>query len=262
MYRRRGNRDPPLTPAGCGNSAARFWRRGPAAKRPVGSRRRSGCRLRRNPRWRCCMRAGASVWRWRIWGDSTTPNDELREAIEESGRASARASHLAMRNLGTLLRLQGRYAESLQWLEKSTAASAIQPGHRGDHAAWASRGGPDEARARRADAARRVVRSRGDSCSTTCKTADRHLRAPICWSAWREFSCSATSSPRALQSAQRADLFWRDFDPENRSAGEGALWLGRCYLALGRHADARDAFARAQRVRGRSPVRAAASPKG
>ena len=65
----------------------------------------------------------------------------------------------------------------------------------------------------------------------------------------------------ALQSAQGADRFWREFDPENGSAGEAAFWLGRCYQALGRHADARDAFARAQRVRGRSPVRAAAAPK-
>ena len=39
-----------------------------------------------------------------------------------------------MRHLGTLLRLQGRYVDSLQWLEKSNAASAIQPSHRGDHA--------------------------------------------------------------------------------------------------------------------------------
>jgi hypothetical protein len=41
----------------------------------------------------------------------------------------------------------------------------------------------------------------------------------------------------ALRSAARADLFWRDFDPDNRSAGDVAFWLGRCYRALGRNAD-------------------------
>jgi tetratricopeptide (TPR) repeat protein len=56
----------------------------------------------------------------------------------------------------------------------------------------------------------------------------------------------------ALQSAQKADLFWRDFDPDNRGAGEAALWLGRSYLALGRHAEALEALGRARSVLSRS----------
>src|SRR5262249_32798062 len=59
---------------------------------------------------------------------------QLQRTIDESGRASARAHHLAMRNLGTSLRLQGRYEESLHWWEKALAASAFERSHRGDHA--------------------------------------------------------------------------------------------------------------------------------
>lgn len=54
--------------------------------------------------------------------------------------------------------------------------------------------------------------------------------------------------PAALGPLHRADAFWREFDPENRWAGEAALWLGRCYLALGRNADARAALSRAEKI--------------
>ena len=59
----------------------------------------------------------------------------------------------------------------------------------------------------------------------------------------------------ALRSAERADRFWRDFDPDNRSAGDAAFWLGRCYRALGRNADAGVALGRAQRLLARSAGR-------
>ena len=63
----------------------------------------------------------------------------------------------------------------------------------------------------------------------------------------------------ALRSAQKADLFWRDFDPDNRGAGEAALWLGRSYLALGRNAEAAEPLARARKVLSRSPIPADAT---
>lgn len=58
----------------------------------------------------------------------------------------------------------------------------------------------------------------------------------------------------ALPPLEMAHAFWRDFDPDNRWAGEAALWLGRCYLALGRSADARIALIRAERILARSPL--------
>jgi tetratricopeptide (TPR) repeat protein len=58
----------------------------------------------------------------------------------------------------------------------------------------------------------------------------------------------------ALPSLEMADAFWRDFDPDNRWAGETALWLGRCYLAVGRTAEGNAALKRAQKLLSRSPI--------
>jgi tetratricopeptide (TPR) repeat protein len=59
---------------------------------------------------------------------------------------------------------------------------------------------------------------------------------------------------RALAHLTRADAFWRDFGPDNRWAGEAALWLGRCHLALGQKAEAVDALRRAERLLSTSPI--------
>jgi len=53
---------------------------------------------------------------------------------------------------------------------------------------------------------------------------------------------------------QAADTFWREFDADNRWAGEAALWLGRCHLALERSADAHAALNRAEKILARSPI--------
>jgi serine/threonine-protein kinase len=60
---------------------------------------------------------------------------------------------------------------------------------------------------------------------------------------------------RALEHLRWADLFWRDFDAENRWAGEAAAWLGRCLAELGRSSEAADAFGRARPLLARSPLR-------
>jgi tetratricopeptide (TPR) repeat protein len=58
----------------------------------------------------------------------------------------------------------------------------------------------------------------------------------------------------ALAPLEEADAFWQDFDAGNRWAGEAAFWLGRCYSALGRSAEGRQALARARAILSRSPV--------
>lgn len=50
----------------------------------------------------------------------------------------------------------------------------------------------------------------------------------------------------ALPPLEIAHGFWREFAPASRWAGEAALWLGQCYLALGRNAEAREALGRAR----------------
>jgi tetratricopeptide (TPR) repeat protein len=51
---------------------------------------------------------------------------------------------------------------------------------------------------------------------------------------------------RALEHLQQADAFWREFDADNRWAGEAAAWLGRCLAALGRADEASAASERAR----------------
>ena len=65
----------------------------------------------------------------------------------------------------------------------------------------------------------------------------------------------ATGQPQAaLAPLQEADAFWREFDGENRWAGEAALWLARGQLAAGLASEARDNFARARAILSRSPL--------
>ncbi len=52
---------------------------------------------------------------------------------------------------------------------------------------------------------------------------------------------------------RQADAFWRDFAPDNRSAGETAFWLGECYSALGGSKDTKPLYSRAEKILARSP---------
>jgi tetratricopeptide (TPR) repeat protein len=56
----------------------------------------------------------------------------------------------------------------------------------------------------------------------------------------------------ALAPLQQADAFWRDFDPDNRWAGEAAYWYARGLAAVGRSAEAQPNYARAARSLARS----------
>jgi tetratricopeptide (TPR) repeat protein len=58
----------------------------------------------------------------------------------------------------------------------------------------------------------------------------------------------------ALSPLLEADRYWRELDPTNRWGGEAAFWLGRCYLALGRTGEAREALARAENILAQSPI--------
>ena len=122
-----------------------------------------------------CAR-GASVWRWRIWGVLMKPINNCGRRSSETGPASVRAQHLAMRNLGTLLRLQGRYVDSLQWLEKSNAASAIQPSHRGDHAHGLLEAGLARLELGELDAAQHLF-TRAEALFNDVQQAAHHARA-------------------------------------------------------------------------------------
>jgi tetratricopeptide (TPR) repeat protein len=180
-------------------------------------------------------------------------DQQLRQTLDRTGTASARARHLAMRNLGTLLRLQGRYVEALQWLEKSNEASAVQPSHRGDHAHGVLEAGLARLELRELDTAHRLFIQAEEIFNDMHQQRVTPARADLLVGMAR-LHLQRSDAVKALQSAEKADDVWRDFDPDCRWAGEAALWLGRAHLALGRKAEAREALTRAEYLLSRSPL--------
>ncbi len=58
----------------------------------------------------------------------------------------------------------------------------------------------------------------------------------------------------ALAPLERADAFWREFDPENVYGGAAAYWLSRAYAQTGRKADSEVAMTRARALLAHSPL--------
>ena len=58
----------------------------------------------------------------------------------------------------------------------------------------------------------------------------------------------------ALALFERAAAFWREFDADNRWAGDAALWLRRARAELGRGVEAGAALSRGRKILGRSPI--------
>lgn len=178
---------------------------------------------------------------------------QLRQVLDQAGDLDMRARHMSERNLGTSLRLQGRYADSLQWFEKGIAGASIHYNHRGDLAQGLLEAGLAQLDLGDVEAAQGLF-VRADTIfkdvqkeHTTPARADLLVGMARVQMHRREYM-------DALPLLQKADQFWHDFDAENRWAGETALWLGRCYLAIGRTAAARAALSRAEKILARSPL--------
>jgi tetratricopeptide (TPR) repeat protein len=155
--------------------------------------------------------------------------------------------------LGTLLRLQGRYPESLPWLDKAIAAAGAERHQRQDLAIAFSEAGQTQLELGDLDAAQLHLLQAETMFAELQKKYTTPARADL-WVASARLHLQRRDYEKALQLTQQADGFWRDFNADSRWAGEAALWLGRCYLALGRRADARAALLRAAGILSRSPI--------
>lgn len=176
---------------------------------------------------------------------------QLQQTLNDS-RPGTRPHHQALRHLGTLLRLQGRYPEALRWLDQAIAAGAERH-ERQDLAIALSEAGQTQLELGDLDAAQLHLMKAETVFAELQKKYTTPARADL-WVASGRLQLQRRDYAQALQLLQRADLFWREFAADSRWAGEAALWLGRCYLALGRHADARAALLRAAAILSRSPI--------
>jgi serine/threonine-protein kinase len=177
---------------------------------------------------------------------------ELQQALTDAGDRPTRGQHLAMRNLGTTLRLRGRPAQALPWLEKATTAAAAQHSHRGDLAHGLLEAGLTKLALDDAEGAQSYF-SRAEALFADVQ--QQHMtpaRADLLVGQAR-VHIAARNYAAALPLLEKANAFWREFSPENHWAGEAALWLGHCYRTMGRKAEATAALNRARTLLARSP---------
>lgn len=176
----------------------------------------------------------------------------LRDTIAKAD-AGSRQQHQAMRGFGTWLRLQSRYAESLQWFDKSAAAAAINPFHRNDLATALVEVGLARLELRELDAAQESFTRAAALFGEFQKQHTTPVRADL-FVGMARLQMLRRNAAEALALLEKADGFWRDFDAQSRWAGEAAFWLGRCYTALGRRAEAQAALSRAEKIFESSPI--------
>jgi len=176
---------------------------------------------------------------------------QLRASIEEVRALVPRRLWYATLHLGSAERLGGNREEAHRLLVQSLAAIA-DDGARD----WLRLRALPELALAQADLSRfeeaRLSAEEALALSRRLQTHDSPMRADALLALGRAWMGQGKASDGLVPLAQ-ADAFWRGFDAESRWAGEAALWLGRCLVALGRADDARPALARAARILRRSP---------
>jgi tetratricopeptide (TPR) repeat protein len=89
--------------------------------------------------------------------------------------------------------------------------------------------------------------------SLAISIADQRVDSPVRAEAWvgqARILLVQRRPAEALPLLERADAFWRDFDPESAWGAEAVTLLARCYQQLGRDADAQRAERRKGSLRG------------
>ena len=201
-----------------------------------------GCRWRRSRGWTppCARSLGLALAYLGRFDEAENNCDRPSTRADVSGPRD----HLAMRNLGTLLRLQGRYADPCNGWRRVTRRRPFSPAIEAItrtvywKRAWRGSSLASSTLPSSCSLGRR-------RCSTTCSNSAPRLRAPICWSGWRGCTCSvATTSVRCNR---RRKPISSGVTSIRRTAGRAKRrsGLAAAYLALGRNAEALEALGRA-----------------
>jgi serine/threonine-protein kinase len=151
----------------------------------------------------------------------------LGQVLDKPVSSASRAQHLAMRNMGTVLRLQGRPREALQWLDSAIEGASIQPSHRGDLA----HGLLEAGLARLAlgeHAAAETLLSRATALFAdvqrdrmTPARAELHV-------ALGRLAMARSDCPTAVASLRQAHQFWQRYDSRSVWAKDAATLLEQC----------------------------------
>ncbi|HET9472827.1 MAG TPA: protein kinase, partial [Steroidobacteraceae bacterium] len=173
-------------------------------------------------------------------------DEQLRIALE-GAKPGTRGHMQGTRHRGTVLRLKQQHAEALPWLEKAVAESGTRRFDRGDLAPSLVELGltqlelGDVAAAQKSFAQAKSVLDELQGQRLTPTRVDLLI-------GMARVSMQGDQFAAALPHLQRAEAYWRERRPDSRWAGEAALWLGRCHLALGQRAEARAALDRADKL--------------
>jgi len=153
---------------------------------------------------------------------------------------------------GVVERLSGEYDRAVR--SQLLAESQVLPGPRADWdrvRAVAELGLAELARGHGADAEQALSRARDIFVGLA---TEMHPAYAEVLTGLSQIQIQSGDAADALADLEKVAAYWRDFDPESRSAGVATLWLGRCYAALGRRGEADLALSQAKRLLQHSPL--------
>jgi tetratricopeptide (TPR) repeat protein len=192
-------------------------------------------------------------------GRTGDASQRLERMVEQRRKGNPGELQMALRFLGYTRHQQGRQDEALsllhearQVLEKLTAAPTARSAFKlGLADTLRDTGYVYLARDRAAEALQEFDAARARYDDVQGVLSPSHAEAMVGSGRAR---LSLDRAAEAVPLLEQADTFWRDFDPDNREAGEAAFWLARGYAALGRAGEAKQAYARAAKILARSPM--------
>jgi serine/threonine-protein kinase len=176
--------------------------------------------------------------------------DEARETLlplidKPQTPLSPRANHLAMRNMGALLRLQGHDREALAWLERSIELAALQPSHRGDLAQGLVEAGLAHLALGQTVNARTQLLRASELFDDVQRDRATPARADL-WLALGRLHLAEGNLPSAAARLEQSTRYWQTHTVESaRWSAEANAWLAICYRRQGREREARELLGRA-----------------
>lgn len=151
----------------------------------------------------------------------------LEKVLDKPVASASRAQHLAMRNMGTLLRLQGRHQEALRWLDASIAGASIQPSHRGDLAHGLLEAGRSRLALGEIDAAETLLLRSKELFGDVQRDRMTPARADLLV-ALGEMAMARNDLASAVTSLEQAHRYWQSYDPNSRWGAKAADLLREC----------------------------------